>query len=179
MKIILPLIAAAALSACGSSTPAENASTGAAATDPVAMNGSDMNAMAGNDMAMAPAGGAGAVTVTINGVSPNGGPVLVALQDSAGFAKAAGAYTSRADPTGATVTATFQGVAPGSYAAAAVQDTNNDGTLTLEATGPSEPWGFSGTPQTGAPTFAPASFQVAETGGVATVTLSGGAAAAR
>lgn len=172
MKMLFPLIAAAALSACGSNTT-EN--TGFAANDTAAMNTGDMNAMgATNDMAMAPAGGAGAVTVTVNGVAPNGGPVLVALQDSAGFAKAAGAYTSSVDPTSATVTATFQGVTPGSYAAAVVQDTNKDGTLTLGDTGPSEPWGFSGTPQTGAPTFAPASFEVADTGGAATVTLAGG-----
>ena len=48
----------------------------------------------------------------------------------------------------------------------------DDGTATIGAQGPSEPWGLSGTPQTtGAPTFEPAAFEVAASGGEATVTL--------
>lgn len=170
MKIILPFAAALLLSACGSpandtTTVTDTNVTDMTATDPMMTNDA-------NGMAMV--GGAGSVTVTVNGVRPNGGPVLVALQDSGSFAKAAASYSTVVQPTGASVTATIPGVAPGSYAAAVVQDTNNDGTLTLGDTGPTEPFGFSGTAQMGAPAFDPAAFQVAETGGTATVTLAGG-----
>lgn len=113
----------------------------------------------------------GTVTVTVSGVAANGGPVLVALQDSASFAQAAAKYSTTVTPTGRTVTATIRGVAPGRYAAAVVQDTDKDGTLTLGETGPTEPYGFSGRAQTGAPTFQPASFQVTSRGGSARVAL--------
>lgn len=168
MKTLLPIAAALALSACGS--PAnETVATDTNVTDLGAVEPMDG---AANNMMAAPMGGAGAVTVTVNGVAANGGPVLVALQDSSNFLQAAGSYTATVQPTGTSVTATIQGVAPGSYAAAVVQDTNGDGTLTLGDTGPTESWGLSGTAQTtGAPTFEPAAFQVAETGGEATVSL--------
>lgn len=153
MKTYLPLLAAMSLAGCAS-TMSDDAATGASAGGAMPMGG--------------------AVTVRINGVSPNAGPVLVALQDSASFAQAAGGYATTVTPSSGSVTATFQGVAPGSYAAAVVQDTNNDGTLTLGATGPTEPWGFSGTPQAGPPQFEAASFPVSQSGGSATVTLRGG-----
>lgn len=168
MKMLLPVIASLALVACGSPA-AENTAT--AGTEPV--ENVAIPADGANDMAMAPAGGAGQVTITINGVKPDAGPVLVALQDSASFGKAAATYSTTVQPTGASVTATIPGVAPGSYAAAVVQDTDGDGTLKLGAQGPSEPFGFSGTAQAGPPAFDPAAFQVAETGGTATVTLAG------
>lgn len=176
MRMLLPIAAAFALAACGSQatndTVATDANaTGMATTEPMDMSGNNMmmNDMAG---ANAMAAGGGAVTVTVNGVRANGGPVLVALQNSGNFLQAAGAYTTTAQPTGTSVTATIQGVAPGRYAAAAVQDTDGDGTATIGAQGPSEPWGLSGTPQTtGAPTFEPAAFEVAASGGEATVTL--------
>lgn len=113
----------------------------------------------------------GTVTVTVSGVVANGGPVLVALQDNATFAQAAATYSTTVTPTGRTVTATIRGVAPGRYAAAVVQDINKDGTLTLGETGPTEPYGFSGRAQKGAPTFQPASFQVNSRGGSARVAL--------
>lgn len=118
--------------------------------------------------------GGGAVTGTVSGVTPNGGPVLVALQPEGDFAKSAAAYTAKVDPTASTVTASIPGVAPGAYAAAVVQDTNKDGTFTIGDTGPTEPFGFSGTAQTGAPTFGPAQFEVSGSGGTATVALKGG-----
>lgn len=173
MRMLFAATAALALTACGGQ------STDTAATNDMAMT-NDMaamdNTMMANDMAaMNTTGGAGAVTVTVNGVRANGGPVLVALQTEADFAKQAGTYTTTVQPTGTSVTATIQGVSPGSYAAAVVQDTDQNGSFTIGETGPTEPFGFSGTAQTGAPTFGPAAFQVAETGGTATVTLSGGA----
>lgn len=170
MRLFLVAASLLALTACGGAD--ETANTAAiddlATVDNMLID-DGMNApMAGNMAA-----GAGTVTVTINGVTPNGGPVLVALQGENDFAKQAAAYSAKVDPTAATVTATISGVAPGSYAAAVVQDSNNDGTFTIGETGPAEPFGFSGTAQSGAPTFGPASFQVVESGGTATVTLKG------
>lgn len=172
--------AALLLSACGGQT-AENTDTAVLgndamvvdnmAMDNMAMTGPAMNGAAGN-MAM----GAGTVTVTVNGVQANGGPVLVALQREGDFAESAAAYSTRVNPTGQSVTATISGVEPGTYAAAVVQDTDNNGTFTIGERGPSEPFGFSGQRQTGAPAFGPASFNVAAEGGTATVTLSGGGA---
>ena len=72
----------------------------------------------------------------------------------------------------ADVTVTFSDVAPGTYAAAAVQDTNGDGTVTIGKTGPTEPYGFSGPAQTGIPKFGPASQHITSAGGMMTVTLS-------
>jgi uncharacterized protein (DUF2141 family) len=128
-----------------------------------------MNAgMAGNM-----ASGGAVVTVTVDGVRANGGPVLVALQSEGEFAKSAGTYTTKVEPTGTSVTATLSGVPAGRYAAAVVQDTDRNGSFTIGDTGPTEPFGFSGTVQTGAPTFGPAAFDVGATGGSASVTLKG------
>lgn len=170
MRMLLPIAAVFALTACGGQTANETAATNVGATEPMDMSGNNAmaNGTAGGDAMAA----GGAVTVTVNGVRANGGPVLVALQNSGNFLQAAGAYTTTVQPTGTSVTASIQGVAPGRYAAAVVQDTDGDGTATIGAQGPSEPWGLSGTPQTtGAPTFEPAAFEVAATGGEATVTL--------
>lgn len=171
MRMLLAATAALALAACGGSETANTTAATDATGDMMAADN-----MMTNDMAMTNmAAGAGAVTVTVNGVTANGGPVLVALQTESQFAQQAGAYTATVQPTATSVTATFQGVSPGSYAAAAVQDTDGNGSFTIGETGPTEPFGFSGTAQTGAPTFGPASFPVTETGGTASVTLSGGA----
>ncbi|WP_300973206.1 DUF2141 domain-containing protein [Sphingomonas sp. LHG3406-1] len=173
MRTFLVAASMLALAACGGSTDTSNtAVTNDIAAVDTMITDDGMGNMTGNtagNMAM----GSGTVTVTINGVTPNGGPVLVALQGEGDFAKQAAAYSTRVDPTAATVTATISGVAPGSYAAAVVQDSNSDGTFTIGETGPAEPFGFSGSAQSGAPTFGPASFNVAESGGSATVTLKG------
>lgn len=162
-----------ALAACGSNSTNDVVATNDLATvDNLIVDDGTNGAMSAN-MAGNMAGAGGTVTVTVNGVTPNGGPVLVALQGAGDFAKQAAAYTAKVDPTAATVTATISGVAPGSYAAAVVQDTNKDGSFTIGDTGPTEPFGFSGSAQSGAPTFAPASFEVAEGGASASVTLKG------
>lgn len=114
---------------------------------------------------------AGDVTVSVSGVQPNGGPVLAVLQRSGQFAKAQGAYRAKVEPTAETVQVVFKNVTAGTYAAAVAQDTNRDGTVSIGKTGPSEPFGFSGTPQTGLPKFGPASQRVASAGGTMTVTL--------
>ena len=112
------------------------------------------------------------VTVTVSGVQPNAGPVLAVLQRSGQFAKKGGAYKQTVQATSDTVTVTFSNVAPGTYAAAAVQDTNGDGTVTIGKTGPTEPFGFSGPAQTGVPKFGPASQRITSAGGTMTVALS-------
>ena len=172
MRIFFVAASMIALAACGGTETANQ--EGAAANDLAAVDNllvDDGPANAGMNGGMAAAGAT--VTVTVNGVTPNGGPVLVALQGEGDFAKTAGAYSAKVDPTAATVTATIPGVTPGSYAAAVVQDSNNDGTFTIGATGPTEPFGFSGTAQSGPPTCGPAAFEVAASGGTATVTLKG------
>ena len=120
---------------------------------------------------------AGDVTVSVSGVQPNGGPVLAVLQRSGQFAKAQGAYRMKVEPTAETVQVVFRNVAAGTYAAAVTQDTNMDGTVTIGATGPSEPYGFSGAPQTGAPKFAPASQRVTRAPATMTVALTPAVAA--
>nr|WP_314441357.1 DUF2141 domain-containing protein [uncultured Sphingomonas sp.] len=161
-----------ALAACGDTT--DTAANDAVVTNDIAavdnMIADDgMNSgMAGNM-----ASGGSVVTVTVDGVTANGGPVLVALQSEGEFGKSAGSYTTKVEPTGTSVTATLSGVPAGRYAAAVVQDTDRDGTFTIGATGPTEPYGFSGTAQSGPPSFGPAAFDVAATGGTASVTLKG------
>ena len=160
MKFAFASLAAAsalALTACGGTEEAEPM-----ADDTAAMDTGMTDPMAG----------AGQVTVTINGVQPGDAPLLVALQGEDNFLQSAGAYTQSIDATGETVTATFDGVTPGSYVAAVVHDANSDGAINIGDTGPDEPWGISGSPQTGAaPEFQPAMFEVTDTGGQATVSL--------
>ncbi|MDG6080249.1 DUF2141 domain-containing protein [Erythrobacter litoralis] len=112
------------------------------------------------------------VTVTINGVQPGGGQVFVALQSEGEFLQAAGTYKTKVDASSASVTATFEDVAPGSYVAAAVHDENADGEIELGGRGPTEAWGISGAAQNGKPAWMPAMFDVSESGGSAIVTLS-------
>lgn len=166
MKIALPFLALAALGACNTE-PVDPVVTDVD-TAVVPVDTPPIETIGGGD-AMA----AGMVNVTVTGVTPGSGPVLVALQNEAEFAKVGGAYTTTVEPNAATVTATFRDVPAGRYAAAVVQDTNTDGTLTLGETGPTEPYGFSGARQAGAPTFGPAAFNVTESGGTATVTITG------
>lgn len=120
---------------------------------------------------------AGDVTVTVRGVRPNGGPVLAVLQTADQFAQAQGAYSQKVEPTASTVRVVFRDVAAGTYAAAVSQDTDGDGSVTIGQTGPSEPYGFSGARQKGAPKFAPASKRITARGGAMAVTLKPGAAA--
>lgn len=161
-----------ALAACSGTTDTANSDSvvtnDMAAVDNMIADDGMNGGMAGNL-----ADGGGVVTVSIDGVTANGGPVLVALQSESEFGKSAGTYTTKVEPTGSSVTATLSGVPAGRYAAAVVQDTDKNGSFTIGATGPTEPYGFSGTAQTGAPAFAPAAFDVAATGATASVTLKG------
>ena len=87
---------------------------------------------------------AGDVTVSVSGVQPNSGQVWAVLQRKAQFLKAQGAYSQKAPATSDTVQVVFHNVAPGDYAAAAIQDTDQNGSVAVNKTGATEPWGVSG-----------------------------------
>lgn len=165
---------ALALAACGGPDEAEvedplvaddTMMEGDLAGDPMM----DDPAMMDDDMAMA---GEGAVTVNISGIEPGPGQLMVALQTEDQFAAAEGEYTQMMMADAATEMVMFEDVVPGSYAAAVVHDTNENGEIDMGETGPTEGWGLSGTPQTGgAPEFGPAMFEVGEVGATADVML--------
>lgn len=134
-----------------------------AANDPMA--GTD--SMAGDDTM----GEGQTVTVNVTGIEPGPGQLMVALQTQDEFAKASGAYTQMLAADAATETVTFEGVEPGSYAAAVIHDTNENGEVDMGDTGPTEGWGLSGEAQQGAPEFDPAMFEVTDAGGSADVSL--------
>jgi len=120
-------------------------------------------------------GGESMVTVTVSGVEADAGEVFVALQTEQNFAQTGGEYTQVAEPQAGIVTVMFEDVEPGSYAVAAFQDTDGDGSLTLEEMGPTEPWGFSGNvDRTAMPEFADAAIEVGDMTTEATVNLLGG-----
>lgn len=68
------------------------------------------------------------VSVTLNGVEPRGGKVLVSLQTEAQFMHGQGAYSAMADApaTKGPVVVVFHDVAPGDYAMSAMHDENSD-----------------------------------------------------
>ncbi|WP_338502263.1 DUF2141 domain-containing protein [Sphingomonas kaistensis] len=172
MRSLLLAASILGLAACGNTTETAATNDAIVSNDMAAVDNmiadDGMNAGMGGNIATS---SGAVVTVSVSGVTANSGPVLVALQSESEFGKSAGTYTTKVEPTGTSVTATLSGVPAGRYAAAVVQDTNRDGTFTIGATGPTEPYGFSGTAQSGAPAFAPAAFDVSATGGSATVAL--------
>ena len=117
----------------------------------------EMDAMDADDQAMM-SGEPATVTVTVTGAERRG-QVYVALQSQADFAQSGGKYTQVVRVRRGEAEATFTDVEPGQYAVAAFQDTDRDGGLTLTATGPTEPWGFSGN-VSGAPSFDAAAIDV-------------------
>lgn len=166
---------ALALAACGGADEAEVEDPlmedealmedGDLAADPM----TDDIGMMEDDMAMAEDG---MVTVSIAGIEPGPGQLMVALQTEEQFAAAEGEYTQMMAADEATETVMFEDVEPGTYAAAVVHDTNDNGEIDMGESGPTEGWGLSGTPQTdAAPEFDPAMFEVTEMGGSADVTL--------
>ncbi|WP_075222948.1 DUF2141 domain-containing protein [Acuticoccus yangtzensis] len=84
------------------------------------------------------------VTVTISGIQPGVGDILIALQTEDEFLGQAGTYSLIVPADAETVSAVVEGVAPGSYAVAVVHDQNGDGTFEVGEHGPSEAWGLSG-----------------------------------
>ncbi|MCQ8183978.1 DUF2141 domain-containing protein [Parvularcula maris] len=99
------------------------------------------------------------VEIEIEGVEEDQGTVYVALQTKDEFAKTDGKYAQTVEADDDEVEVTFEGVEPGEYAVAVFQDTDGDGTLTLDGQMPSEPYAFSGEVE-GAPTFEAAAVMV-------------------
>lgn len=99
------------------------------------------------------------VSIEIEGISEEGGKVFVALQNEDEFPKLSASYATTAEADDDEVEVTFEDVKPGKYAVAVFQDTDGNGTLTMDGDRPSEPYAFSGE-VTGAPTFADASTMI-------------------
>ncbi len=101
------------------------------------------------------------LVVEVRNVEQNAGSVMVALQSSNEFGKMAATATAMAESNAPSVAIPMENVETGSYAVAVFQDTNGDGTLNMDGNQPTEPYGFSGPVQSGAPEFSLASFEVA------------------
>ncbi len=119
----------------------------------------------------APDAGAATLIVDVDGAAP-GGSVLVALCRG-GLDEAFCGEGRDAPAAGGVLRFTFDEVAPGRVAVAAFQDLNGNRRLDRTPLGlPLEPFGFSnGAGRDGRPSFAAASIDVAEPGGVVRVRL--------
>ena len=110
-------------------------------------------------------GHAAELDVTITGVTPNNGTVLVGLFNSGmSFTGKPMAYAS-AQPNGAQASVKFPSVPPGEYAVSAFQDTNGNQKLDRGKFGiPTEKYGFSRDARGsyGPPEFIDASIRVGE-----------------
>jgi uncharacterized protein (DUF2141 family) len=108
---------------------------------------------------------AATVQVEVDGIEPGAGTVRVALCQGS-LSEASCARGDDAPASAARALFTFQGVAPGTYAVAAYQDSNGDGRLDRTGLGlPLEPYGFSGAVSRRArPDFAEAAFALREPG---------------
>lgn len=104
------------------------------------------------------------VTITITGVHPRGGEILVALQTKDEYLQPRGSYGAKAASPAAngTVTVTIPGVAPGAYSVSVLHDENGDGAMAMQANGmPKEGWAMlNGDKLRAAPTFDATSFAV-------------------
>lgn len=86
------------------------------------------------------------LTVEIQHVAPDSGPVMVAVYDNAADFPAPnkGLGGQAIEARGDSVLAVFHGLVPGRYAVAAYQDMNRNGRFDKNFLGlPSEPYGFS------------------------------------
>jgi uncharacterized protein (DUF2141 family) len=108
---------------------------------------------------------AATVQVEVDGIEPGAGRVRVALCQG-GLSEASCARGDDTPASTARALFTFQGVAPGTYAIAAYQDSNGDGRLDRTGLGlPLEPYGFSGAVSRRArPGFAEVAFALREPG---------------
>jgi uncharacterized protein (DUF2141 family) len=107
------------------------------------------------------------VQVTVEGVRNDHGRVLVALCTVAEFLRPHCAWKANAPAAAGTVTLRIEGVPPGTYAAQAFHDENDNGRIDRNLLGlPEEGMGFSNdAPMVfGPPRFATAAFQVTGTG---------------
>lgn len=111
------------------------------------------------------------VTVTLTGVSAQGGQILVSLQTQDQFMKPAGAAGAYGPAEAGTQVFTVKDVAPGDYAVMVMHDADSDWSMDQGADGkPSEGWGMSGNaPAGGRPTFDTVKFTVPASGGEVSV----------
>ena len=100
------------------------------------------------------------LTVTVEGIDPANGPLMLGLFDRADlFDRAPDTLGQavaglRVVPGGARVSVTLSGLPSGRYAAAAFQDRNGNGTLDTNLLGlPTEAYGFSAPAGLGRPSF--------------------------
>ena len=115
-----------------------------------------------------------AVELTFQVGEPKGA-VLVALYDSeAGYAARRQVRSLAVPSEGSKVTARFEGLAPGRYAAQAFHDLNGDGRMNTNMVGlPTEPFAFSNNaPARGGPApWSAAAFEVGPQGAAQTIAI--------
>lgn len=122
---------------------------------------------------MASAAMAADVTVTLTGVQPQGGQVLVSLQTREQFMKPQGASGAMGPAEAGTQVLTVKDVAPGDYAVMVMHDADGDWSMDRGPDGkPTEGWGMSGSaPKGRAPSFDDVKFTVPADGGAVSVAL--------
>lgn len=122
---------------------------------------------------MASAALAADVTVTLTGVQPQGGQMLVSLQTRDQFMKPEGAKGAMGPAEAGTQVLTVQDVTPGDYAVMVMHDADGDWSMDRQANGmPSEGWGMSDhAPDNRKPTFDEVKFTVPADGGAVTIAL--------
>lgn len=107
-------------------------------------------------LAAAVAAQAGTVSVTFSGLTPNQGRLDAQLCTPAEYVRYNCARKVRLKVEGSQLIADFRGVPAGRYAVMSYQDLNNDGKINRDMVGrPTEPWGYSGSPEfmMGPPSF--------------------------
>ena len=116
----------------------------------------------------------GTVVVTVSGVRSDAGHVLVAICDRSHFLQESCPYRGQAQAKPGAVTVRIGGVPPGTYAAQAYQDENDNHTIDRDFFGrPMEGIGFSNDApmRFGPPSFATAAFVLGASGGAITFSL--------
>lgn len=106
---------------------------------------------------------AGTVSVTFSGLTPNQGHLDAQLCTAAEYVRYACKRKVRIKVEGSQAIADFRGVPAGRYAIMSFQDLDNDGQIDRNMTGiPTEPWGYSGSPEfmMGPPSFDSVAFDV-------------------
>lgn len=84
------------------------------------------------------------VTVTLTGVQPQGGTMLVSLQNRDQFMKPMGASGAMGEAKAGTMTLTVEDVAPGEYAIMVMHDADSNWTMAMKDGKPAEGLGHSG-----------------------------------
>lgn len=124
-------------------------------------------------MAMAGAASAAEVTVTLTGVEPRGGEVLVSLQTAEEFMQPRGHLGAHAAAVAGGMTLTVHDVPPGDYAVMVMHDVDGDFRMARDAEGkPQEGWAMSGVRAAGRkPTFTETKITVPANGAAVTLPM--------